>query len=248
VLLDQKDETKKIVISGNNQLLKGSIFALITLAWFSFLFAFTNMNWQNFTPLAPFSEVKEKDKFIFYFICFSFFISSLIFSLIFYKNNLQPVDILLRFAIILIIFVFVYGMYQLISFGLLTQKGMLTGGLLFIGSGILFQLANIILTFLLFYLLFYPLILVFSRFFYNGFFGLAGFILCFFITAIFHVSLYFLANLEAKLAHTSLPMADIIVILFFTLTAFGIGVVAGEEKKAKSIGKAAKNRIDRSIK
>lgn len=244
MLLDQKDEVKKkIIVSGNNQLLKGSIFALITLVWFSFLFAFINMNWQNFTPLAPFTEAKEKDKFIFYFICFSFFISSLIFSLIFYKNNLQPTDILLRFAIILLFFVMVYIVFCLFSYGLIMQKQMFAGGLLLmVGPGLLLQLGNIFLTFMLFYLLFYPLILVFSRLFYNGFFGQAGFILCFFITVIFHISLYFLAGLESKLADTGLPIGDIIVTLFFTLAAFGIGVVAGEEKKKTS--RTAKSRFN----
>lgn len=232
MLLDQQEESKKIVVKGNNQLLKGSIFALITLVWFCFLFAFIDMNWQKFTPLAPFITVRDKGQFIFYFIAFSFFISSLIFSLIFYKKNLQPTDILLRFAIILIFFTFIFLFYELLCYGLYTHKKLFISGLSFFsGTSSLLQCINIALTFILFYLLFYPIVMVFSRLFYNGSFGQAGFILCIFITAIFHVCLYFLAELEGKLARTGFPIDDVVVILFFTLTAFGIGVVAGEEEK-----------------
>jgi len=234
VLLDQQTQQKNIIVKGNNQLLKGSVFALISLVWFFFLFAFVNMQWDNFTPFAPFLGVKEKEKFIFYLIVFSFFISSLIFSLVFYKNNLQPVDILLRFGIILIIFTLVYFIYMLFVFGLDTQKKLFFSGISFFTTpGFVYELLNGALSFIILYFLFYPLILLFSKLFYNGVFGQAGFILCFFITAIFYVALWFLADIEIKLSQTSFPMEDFVVILFFTLTSFGIGVVSGDEEKKR---------------
>lgn len=245
MVLDQQDDSpKKITVSGNNQLLKGSIFALITLVWFSFMFAFINMNWAKFNPIIVFLGTKDKECFIFYFIAFSFFVSSLIFSLIFYKNNLQPADILIRFGIIIIYFTLVFLGYLLFSTGFFVHKNLFVGGLSFFSTpSFIFDLGNVLLTFLLFYMLFYPIILVFSRLFFNGFFGQAGFILCFFITAVFHVAIYLLAGLERKLGHTSFPLDDIVVILFFTLVAFGIGVVAGEEAKKKKPQKRTLNSL-----
>lgn len=130
-----------------------------------------------------------------------------------------------------------------------TPKKIFVGGLSFFSTpSEFFQLINILLTFIMFYLLFYPIILIFSRLFYNGFFGQAGFILCFFITAIFHVSLYFLAELGPKLDRTSFPVDDFMVILFFTLIAFGIGVVAGEDLPAGKAGKKKPKRLVRQFK
>jgi len=237
VLLDNQEPSKKITVSGNNQLLKGAIFALISLVWFFFLFAFINMDWEYFNPITTFSGEKEKDRFVFYFIAFSFFISSLIFSLIFYKNNLLPTDILLRFAIILIVFVLVYFFYLLVTFGLDTHKRLFVGGITFMKTpGTVMIVLNILLTFVLFYLLFYPMILIFTKMFFNGFFGVAGFVMCFFLTAIFHISVYLLSDIEVKMSRTSFPVPDLIVILFFTLLSFGIGVASGEEPKKRLSG------------
>ncbi|HYG49446.1 MAG TPA: hypothetical protein VD905_01025 [Flavobacteriales bacterium] len=231
-LLDEPQKQKDLVITGNNRLTRGSIFAVITLVWFIFLFSFIDMNWQNFTPTAPFVGITDKHKYIFYFICFSFFISSLVFSFVFFKNNMQPADLLMRFACIIIFFVLVYLFYLLIRYGLQTQRELFGGGLAFIRTpGIAIKILNTGITFLLFYLLFYPFILFFGKVFYNGNFGISGFILCFFITAIFHISLYLLMDLAPKLEKTSLPVSDWIVTLFFTLSAFGMGVISGNEKK-----------------
>lgn len=236
MLLDQNQEQKKPTVSGNNQLLKGSVFGLISLCWFSFIFAFINMDWVSFSPFAPFYGIREKGDYIFYFIAFGFFISSLIYTTVFYRNNLQPTDLLLRFAMIIIVFVLLYLAYQFSSVVMVQQKRMAFGAFGFLPQeGNLMKLANILVTFLFLYMLFYPLIMFFGKVFFNGFFGTAGFFLTFFITAIFHVSMYLLADLEEKLMLTAYPISDVILILFFTLLSFGIGVISGEEEKRKKI-------------
>jgi hypothetical protein len=234
VLLDEPQKSNKLVVTGNNRLLRGSIFSLITLVWFLFVFSFIDMDWDNFTPIAPFVGIKDKHKYIFYFICFSFFISSLVFSFIFYKKNMQPTDLLMRFASIIMFFTLVYLLYLLVRYGLYTHRELISGGLIFMKTpGIVFTVMNVLITFLVFYLLFYPFILFFGKIFYNGNFGIAGFILCFFITAVFHVTMYLLMDIGPKLENTRFPANDFIVILFFTLASFGIGVISGDEVEPK---------------
>lgn len=235
MLLDEPQKQKqKLVVTGNNRLLRGSIFALITLVWFLFVFSFIDMNWARFTPVAPFSDAKSKDGYIFYFICFSFFISSLIFSFIFYKKNMQPTDLLMRFAAIIMFFIVIFLFFSVIWYSLYQHGEMFIGGLSFIKTpGFVFDALNVFITYLLFYLLFYAIILVFGTVFFNGNFGTGGFILCFFIAAIFHVSLYLIMDLEPKLQHTRFPVMDFIMTLFFTLSTFGIGVISGDEVKPR---------------
>jgi hypothetical protein len=234
VLLDEEQTVKKknLVVTGNNRLMRGGVFAIITMVWFLFMFLFIDMDWDNFNPLAPFNGSRNKHQFIFYFICFSFFISSVIFSFVFYRNNLQPEDLLLRFAIVLIFLTLVFFLYSLVVMATVSSMGLFNAESITLKDpDIWTRIGGILMTFLVIYLLFYPFIMVFSILFYHGNFGLSGFILCFFVAGIFHVSLYLLMGLQAKLARTGLPVGDLIVSLFFTLTAFGIGVVAGEEKK-----------------
>jgi hypothetical protein len=234
VLLDQSGEKKKVLVSGNNQLLKGAIFAVVSMAWFCFLFAFVNMEWEKFSPFAPFSDFKQKEDYIFYFICFSFFITTLIYSTVFYRNNLQPTDLLLRFGIILVTFTILFILHYFFRTVFASQKEIALKALSFLPQGnILLTIANAALTFLFLYMVFYPIILFFSSIFFNGFFGLTGFILCFFITGIFHLALYALADLEHKLMFTRYPVGDLVMIIFFTLLSFGIGAVSGEEEKRK---------------
>lgn len=235
MLLDQSTERKKIsVISGNNQLLKGAVFAVVSLVWFSLLFVYIDVDWNRFSPFSPFGGERSKEDFVFYFVCFSFFIVTLIFSTVFYRNNLQPSDLLLRFAIILIVFFALYLIYTALSSLFVpyivaslkylngTSGGMNAMSIFYLATGFFFL-----------YFLFFPLTLFFSQVFFNGYFGLAGYILCFFITAVFIVLLWLLGGMAQKLAQTPYPMNDLAMIIFFTFLSFAIGVSSGEEEKKK---------------
>lgn len=246
MILDQDYKKKeKRSITGNNNLLQGSVFALITFVWFFFQFAFINMEWEHFSPASPWIfGLKEKEHFIFYFIAFSFFISSIIYSLIFYRRTLQPNDLLMRFAIILVTFTVVWLIYSLFKYGMFIQGKMLGTGMSIITTDFpLRDLINHILVFLFLFLFFYPLVMVFSKLLFNGEFGSGGFILCAFLALIFHLSLHYLASMEIVLLRTKFPVHDLIIILFFTLMAFGVGVLSGKEEKRSVLKGKGKNSL-----
>jgi len=235
VLLDQSNEkNKKIVVSGNNQLLKGAVFAVVSLVWFCFLFAYMDMDWQRFSPFIPFAFPTHKDDYIFYFVCFSFFITTLIFSTIFYRNNLQPTDLLLRFGVILLMFAVLFMLHLLAQVVLYPYKTILLNSIGDLTHSVsLLGIVHVLLTFILLYFIFFPVILFCSKIFFNGFFGMAGYFLSFIITAIYFTALCFLYGMEDKLAQTRYPLDDLAIILFFTLVSFGVGISSGDEEKKK---------------
>lgn len=233
MLLDQTSERiQKSKPDGNHQLLKGTTYAAITLVGFCILFFFVDMDWDHFSPLAPFYPFTHRNQYSFYFVCFCFFICSLFFTSIFYRKNLQPTDLLIRFAIVLITFIVVYALYQVFSLAVQQPKEIIFNSFRFFSkSSTLVNLMNGTLTFLCFYLLFYLLCLIFSKLFFHGQFGLVGFIFCLFLAAIYYIAVFYLAPMSLQLNQTKFPFSDFAVILFFSLLSFGIGILSGIEKQ-----------------
>lgn len=241
MLLDQPTNyKKKITIDGNNNLLRATIFSVINLVWFFFLFAFINIEWKFFSPFAPWIYgAHHKYVYTFYFICFSFFIASLIFSLIFFRSTIHPTELLFRFALILVTFTAIYIIWSFAKHLFMGQSNLAIGGLVYVFKEHWVENVIAVLTrFITYFFLFYLLILFFSKLLYNGDFGIAGLIMSVFLSALFLVVVYLLAKIEPALNNTRFTAADFAVVLFFTLLGFGIGLASGKEPlKKKKKGK-----------
>ena len=244
MILDQPENKKTITPESNNGLLRGTVFSLITMLWFFFLCAFINLDADYFSPFSPWQNgFKHQNGYGFYFIAFSFFISATLFSLIFYRKSIYPGDLLLKFGIILIIFSVLFLVWQLASIFLINQME-LTGkgiGYFFHGSK-MSSLFSVMASFLLFFILIYTIVLIFSKLFYSGFFNLSTFYSCLIAAVIFVSSLYFLQKIEFKLSNTKYPAMDIAVIIFFTLSTFLIGIFSGTEP-TRALLKTKHNRL-----
>lgn len=244
MLLDQQENKPKrqLQVEGNNQLIRGTVFAAINLFWFFFLFAFINIDWKYFSPFAPWIYgLNHPHVYSFYFICFSFFISTLIFSLVFYRNSLHPNELLFRFVMILFSFTVLFILWSMSKNLLIGQRNLAMGGMVYLfKEDIVMGLVQGFTRFVLYYFLFYLLIMPFSKLFFNGNFGTAGFILCGFITLLFLLSIYLLADLELRLSKTKFIAEDLGFIAFFTLLGFGTGIASGREPNKKSIKRGLK--------